>query len=171
MPIKCQKCGSRRVAEFVAKRHNGYNVMVDGKELSSSEVGKLCCGEYIEPKICLDCGQCQGSWPVYFDVCQPHKLKDVHAPNPEDCYGTIRKWEDAVIQHRCADKEIAVCDLLKSPYMGMMCIGCSKGFFIRTSDAKKTVGEMSSGFRKDFVTSDGRRKMAKFYSRKQKGEK
>ena len=170
--MKCLNCGSKRIADIAAKCPDGFTVEIGGKDYDSPEIGTLCGGESVEIKVCLDCGQCQGRFPISFDTSQPHDLiDDVHAPNPEDCYNTLRKWEDAVIQHRCAAKEISVCDLVEYLHIGMICLGCNKSFFIRVVNAKETIGEMSVGFQKSIVTPNGRRKLAKFYSRKQKGEK
>ncbi len=65
--MKCQRCGSGRVAEVSAKckdmfawksnitEYEGY-VHTPGDELGG--------GDYIEFKYCLECGQIQDSFPV-----------------------------------------------------------------------------------------------------------
>jgi hypothetical protein len=170
--MKCLNCGSKRIADIDAKCPDGFTVEIDGKAFDSPEIGTLCGGEIVEVKVCLDCGQCQGRWPVSFDTSQPCEfLEDTHSPNPEDCYDSLKKWEDAVKQHCCSSKEMLSCDIIESCHMGMICLGCGKSFFIRVTDAKKTIGEMSVGLQKSFVTTAGRRKLAKSYSVKQKGEK
>ena len=68
--MKCQRCGSERVAEVSAKckdmfrwksgkaRYEGY-VHTPGNEIGG--------GDYIEFKYCLECGQIQYVFPVPSD--------------------------------------------------------------------------------------------------------
>ena len=65
--MKCDKCGSDRVIVFMAKcsdmcstqykgeEHDGYVPRID------NDIDEY--GDYLQPKICLECGKVQGTFP------------------------------------------------------------------------------------------------------------
>jgi hypothetical protein len=65
--MKCQKCGSDRVIEYSAKCSDLCFTMYKGKEYDGyvpnvdDDLDKG--GDYLQPKICLECGQTQGKFP------------------------------------------------------------------------------------------------------------
>jgi len=64
--MECQRCDSDRIFKITAKssdlnvsqfkdiEHDGY----------APGVKNVCGGDYVEPSVCLECGQAQGDWPV-----------------------------------------------------------------------------------------------------------
>jgi len=49
---------------IVCKCPDGWSATIKGKYYECPEIGEIAGVEYVEPKICLDCGQCQGKFPV-----------------------------------------------------------------------------------------------------------
>lgn len=70
--MKCQRCGSNRLAEISGKSSDCNSIDIEGKKFDGyvpNDIG-IGGGDYIEMSWCLDCGQIQGEWPVYpEDVC------------------------------------------------------------------------------------------------------
>lgn len=76
--MKCQRCESDRIISICAKssdrcfttfgkyNHDGYAPCIPG----------VCGGDYIEPTICLECGQLQGTFPVKFDPQEFFEIDD-----------------------------------------------------------------------------------------------
>lgn len=63
--MKCQKCESERVVHcgghcqdrfYLTAYTNYYGYVPAGLNIGE--------GDYIELKVCFDCGQLQGAWPV-----------------------------------------------------------------------------------------------------------
>jgi hypothetical protein len=66
-PPKCQRCDSDRVIKYSAKCSDLCTTQFKGKEYEGY-VPKVdddldWCGDYLEPRICLECGQVQGKFP------------------------------------------------------------------------------------------------------------
>lgn len=64
--MKCQKCNSERVLEFNAKCSDRFSCFIGNNEHNDyppEDIG-LGGGDYIKGKLCLDCGQLQGKWPL-----------------------------------------------------------------------------------------------------------
>jgi hypothetical protein len=64
--LKCQRCGSNRVADMTAKCSDMCGLSIgeydnDGYVPGDMGVGG---GDYVEMKWCLECGQLQGNWPL-----------------------------------------------------------------------------------------------------------
>lgn len=65
--MKCQRCGSNRLASIDGKTSDCNSIDIEGKEFDGyvpDDIG-IGGGDYIEMTWCLDCGQIQGKWPVY----------------------------------------------------------------------------------------------------------
>ena len=63
--MTCQRCSSERVLRVSAKADDLCHVVLDGKEHEGymphdAGIGG---GDYVEFKLCLDCGQVQGAFP------------------------------------------------------------------------------------------------------------
>lgn len=63
--MKCQKCQSENIIELNVKSPDRCKATIRDKNFSylADIKGILEEGEYVVPKICLDCGQCQGDFP------------------------------------------------------------------------------------------------------------
>ena len=159
--MKCQKCKAERVVEFNAKCPDGYHVSIGGKEINPFKIDGLCDGEYLEPKICLSCGQCQGAFPATFSLSQEDEIQEI-GPHEEDLFVSVKDWLNAVEQHTCSDKKMLASDMPPN-HVGMLCGGCGKGFFIALSNIRKSVDSVSSSIRKSLETAKGRQYLAKSY--------
>lgn len=64
--MACQKCFSDRVLSFSGKCDDRFGCQLGSKELNDypPRINGLCGSDYISGKVCLDCGQLQGRWPV-----------------------------------------------------------------------------------------------------------
>jgi len=64
--MDCQRCGSDRIIEISAKCSDLCCAAFKGKETDGYAPGvrAVCGGDYVEPAICLECGQAQGEWPA-----------------------------------------------------------------------------------------------------------
>jgi len=67
--MTCQRCKSERVAQIVAKHSDmfWFSCPADEVEVKSDyapRVQNVCGGDYTRFKVCLDCGQVQGTFPV-----------------------------------------------------------------------------------------------------------
>lgn len=64
--MTCQKCGSNRIAVISGKCSDLCSVDVPGFELHHGYVPDFIgeYGDYIRLKLCLDCGQVQGTFPI-----------------------------------------------------------------------------------------------------------
>jgi hypothetical protein len=63
--MKCQKCESDRVLSVSGKCSDLCSAQFKGKEKDGymPQVRGVGGGDYIDPTICLECGQAQGTWP------------------------------------------------------------------------------------------------------------
>jgi len=64
--MHCQRCGSERILSISIKCCDGFFANLKGKEYLgyAPDIRNIGKGDYIKPKICLDCGQLQGDFPV-----------------------------------------------------------------------------------------------------------
>ena len=63
MSTRCQRCESQRIAEVSAKCSDSCYLRVDADDFLQEEgyvPGVIGSGDYIDFKLCLDCGQMQG---------------------------------------------------------------------------------------------------------------
>ena len=65
--MECQKCKSSRVLSISGKCSDCCSFSLNGKKSSNysyvpEDMG-IGGGDYITLKVCLDCGQVQGTWP------------------------------------------------------------------------------------------------------------
>jgi len=164
--MRCQSCGSERVLELMAKCPDGYRGwMGTDYEFDSPAVKGIMDGEDVCPKICLDCGQCQGEWPVVFHEADERYV----AEPPPATHATVREWLDAVREHTCEGKAIMVADL-PPMRIGYVCTGCNKWFGIKLSDFRKTVNDATDdaealvALKRSLVTAEGRRELADAFS-------
>jgi len=66
--MTCQKCKSERVLDVTAKCSDLCFVRMGDKEHdgyvpTDCGIGDEGFGDYVEIKVCLECGQLQGKWP------------------------------------------------------------------------------------------------------------
>lgn len=64
--MNCQKCNSERVLNYSGKCSDMFfgnvgNKEIDGYVPDDANIGG---GDYLKGKLCLDCGQMQGTFPV-----------------------------------------------------------------------------------------------------------
>jgi len=64
--MSCQKCYNDRIFEVAGKSSDLNNFSFKGKEDDGylPTVKGICGGDYFDMKICLECGQVQGSFPL-----------------------------------------------------------------------------------------------------------
>lgn len=132
---KCQRCGSNNIVEIVAKCPDGFDISINGIDCESASILNICGTEYVEPIICLDCGQCQGVWPVKFSF-NPKQENPVTI----DTYKSVKLLVDACKSHYCINKKLVPADDPR-PYMltiGFVCQGCGMNFSIKLKDIKLT---------------------------------
>ncbi len=69
--MNCQTCKSENVVEFNAHHSDCFSMIhcTTRKEIMgyAPSIGGICSGDDTFPKICLDCGQVQGTFPKKFD--------------------------------------------------------------------------------------------------------
>ena len=154
--MKCQRCDSERIMELTAKCPDRYGGQVGEDQFESPCIEGLCDGEYVVPKVCLDCGQCQGEWPVAFDE-EPY----VFVP-PLPTFDSVREWLDACKEHTCTQKKMVSADL-PPDRMGYSCMGCGKWFGVKLSTCKRTVedlGDAQAVVKASLKTREGRTSLA-----------
>lgn len=64
--MKCQRCQSPRILEFSGKCSDTFGCSIGEKEHDGYvpyDVG-IGGGDYVEGKVCLECGQMQGVFPL-----------------------------------------------------------------------------------------------------------
>lgn len=63
--MQCQRCNSYRILEMNAKASDcqTYDLQGAEKEGYAPDIEDICQGDYVFPKICLDCGQVAGKFP------------------------------------------------------------------------------------------------------------
>jgi hypothetical protein len=62
----CQRCNSERIADVTSKCSDLCSIYFCGKEHNDyvpDDMG-VGGGDYVKFKLCLDCGQQQGKWPL-----------------------------------------------------------------------------------------------------------
>ena len=67
--MSCRRCGKDRLASISAKCSDCFSMVAKGKEFQGyvpDNIG-IGGGDYVEMKYCLECGQIQGKFPVYFE--------------------------------------------------------------------------------------------------------
>lgn len=64
--MACQTCGSERILQFSGKCNDAFFARIGEHELNDYNPGDigLGSGDYLRGKLCLDCGQMQGTWPL-----------------------------------------------------------------------------------------------------------
>lgn len=154
----CQRCNSKRIVEIVAKCPDGFDVYFDDKCYESKSIDNICDGEYIEPAICSDCGQCQGEWPVNLENLKQYKI---YEHPPEDIYKTVNDWEKAIKEHKCNNKNLCCADSIKWMMFGILCQGCSKYFGIKVSDARNSLDTASDEIKNAVQSAQGRLNLVK----------
>jgi len=63
--MACQRCGSERVLYLNAKCSDLCNTVFVGHSRSGypPTIPDICGNDYVELKVCLECGQTQGEFP------------------------------------------------------------------------------------------------------------
>ena len=66
----CSRCSSTRMMEVSSKCNDRCDVRLDGEDLDGYPPSNLNIGggDYVAFKVCADCGQMAGSWPLPLDV-------------------------------------------------------------------------------------------------------
>ena len=79
--MNCQRCDSDRILEIMSKQVDAFSGSFKGREIErdyAPDVANVCGGDYTDPKVCLECGQVQGEFPVKdpdescFEECCEH---------------------------------------------------------------------------------------------------
>ena len=139
--MKCQRCGSERIVEITAKCPDGFDIRIGQHDTKSEAITNLCGTEYVEPKVCLECGQCQGTWPVAYLL----PLYNQKPAREEKQYATVRQWLDAMMKHKCKQgKSLLPADDVRG-LVGYSCQGCGKWFAIRVCVFRQTIGGLGPG--------------------------
>jgi len=76
--MACQKCGSTRVMSFSGKCSDCFGGSIGSKDFDGyvpHDMG-IGGGDYVEGKLCLDCGQMQGEWPL--------PLSEIESPDEDE---------------------------------------------------------------------------------------
>ena len=62
---KCQRCESTRILECSAKGDDRQSYGLGDSEQTgyAPYIDDICGGDYLQPDICLNCGQVQGTFP------------------------------------------------------------------------------------------------------------
>ena len=150
--MKCQKCGSERIAVMNAKCPDGFELMIGSDQYRLPVIPGLCEGEYIEPKVCLDCGQCQGEWPV--------KMTDepfVPLPPPQ-FYKDAAKWLADCKEHAKHNPMMPADDPGYRAF-GYACPKCEKWFGIQLVSAKASFDKLTEEECELLKTAHGRYKL------------
>jgi len=159
--MKCQKCGSDRVVSITAKCPDGFTVSTgDNVNFNSTDIENLCDGEYVDPDVCLDCGQVQGQFPVAFNG---KLVTDERSPLPEDLCKSVDDWIAESKNHKCDKKDLIASDFPPS-VIGCVCTGCGKYFGVKLSDVSKTIGSLDAETKKTFGSAVGRQNLAKSFN-------
>lgn len=64
--MKCQRCESKRILSVFAHCIDSFSASLDGRRYDGYVPSKLGIGEGgddVEIKVCMGCGQLQGTWP------------------------------------------------------------------------------------------------------------
>jgi len=135
--MQCQKCKSKNVVSISAKCSDGFYVNFNGKDYQSVEINNISGCEYVEPEICLDCGQCQGKFPVSF----PNDVLDTEEKNRRrketiNWHDNVKLLIQACKEHKCAEKEFAACDSIRFCGFGDICTGCGSHHCVKLSNIK-----------------------------------
>lgn len=62
----CQKCGSVRILSTNSYGRDCQNYSLEGQSIEADYapiIPEICGGDSLFPDICMDCGQCQGTFP------------------------------------------------------------------------------------------------------------
>ena len=154
--IYCQSCGSKRIIELSVKSPDGTAIFFNGKEYSGITISDIVEGEYTEPRICLDCGQCQGLFPKEFNEEANEFI------SPPETYKDADLWLKDLKSHDCGKVEFVPADNVMIMAMGFTCIGCSEWFGMKVLDFKKSKTEENTGIMQDlFSTGQNRIDFAK----------
>ena len=62
--MECQRCQSERVAYICARCRDGCYMEIKGRSDTGYPDLGIDCGDDIQFRYCLDCGQVQGKFPV-----------------------------------------------------------------------------------------------------------
>lgn len=82
----CQKCESDRIFQFCAKSSdlNTFNYKYgESKDGYLPYIDKICGGDYVRMKVCLECGQVQGKFPVEYPKDE-EEIDEDELEDPED---------------------------------------------------------------------------------------
>lgn len=148
--MKCQNCDSERILKLDAKCPDGFRARVGNDSYVHLTVDGVCSGEYIEPRICLDCGQTQGSWP--FQIEDDPWV----APPAPDFFTDAKKWYDTCREH--AGHGGMVCaNSSEHMALGFTCHPCGKWFPIHLYRFKNTSESIPADDRILLMSAEGRR--------------
>lgn len=83
--MSCQKCNSQRVLRFSAKCSDMFDATIGTHEHDGYVPGDLGIGrgDYIDARVCLDCGQMQGTYPLPLSEMESAEADD----ETDDCEG------------------------------------------------------------------------------------
>lgn len=139
--MKCQKCKSEKIVSMCAKCPDGFDVDFYGKNYESVVIKNISDGEYVDPKICLDCGQCQGKFPVDFPIVIDIEEKNRQEEETINWHKSVKLLIEACKEHECKEKEFVPCDSMRFLGFGFICKGCGSFHCVKISNVKIKNGE------------------------------
>jgi hypothetical protein len=116
--MPCQRCKSDRILEICIKNHGDFAAYFkEAKVTDSSNLEGIYFGGYTEPKICLECGQVQGKFPMMNPKCDP---EDTTQPSHTDAVKMLSDIMSARYQN------ILLADDPKHRFYGFSCYNTNK---------------------------------------------
>ena len=159
--MKCQSCGSDRIAFIYAKCPDGFDVEIGNKGYESLPIENICDCEDVEPKICLNCGQCQGKYPV--NIIETEDEEESLVSRQIWCE-TLSSLVERCKLHRCDNKRIVSLDEPYSLSIGFICENCNEWYCIEINDVKSSLAELDKCMQKSFDSRKGRELLASSFN-------
>lgn len=155
--MKCQRCGSERILCLNIKCPDGFEAMIGDELFTSPDIdGISSSSEYVDPDICLDCGQVQGEFPVHFEYNEQEQTRIT-----EPTHTSLKEWIEDQKNHKCDKKELVCADDPMAMMIGTVCVGCGKEFNIRLPDVRVEIGDVDKKTGKLLRTAQGRQDLLK----------